>query len=139
MMPAGAGSGGQTIIAARMQAAVAQPSFFLGNAGCCDMPLDESNDTAGPEAGFLLAFGFFGSRLPRFIPLAIVPSRAVGYVRSVVRSQVATFRACDDTPSSANADRGIPPSASRRAIREQARCRRPERRGILNLRSGVNF
>src|SRR5580658_2511909 len=93
------------------------------------MPLDESSDTAGPEAGFLLAFGFFGSRLPRFIPLAIIPSRAVGYVRSVVQRRFVRFRACDitpsrarqtrDTPSPANTNCGIParhqdgPSASK--------------------------
>jgi hypothetical protein len=30
-------------------------------------------------------------------------------------------------------------STSRQAIREQARHRQPERRGVANLRSGVNF
>jgi hypothetical protein len=54
----------------------ANQSFFLGNAACGDMPLDDNNETVGPAAGFF-AFGFFGSRLPRFMPLAINVSCAL--------------------------------------------------------------
>ena len=41
------------------------------------MPLGERIDAAGEVEGFV-AFGFFGSRLPRFCPLAIIVSRAIG-------------------------------------------------------------
>lgn len=56
---------------ARAQAArrPGQP-FFLGKAGCADMLFGDRIDTDGPDADFV-AFGFFGSRLPRFCPLAI--------------------------------------------------------------------
>jgi len=56
---------------ARAQAA-RQPGqpFFLGKAGCADMLLGDRIDTDGPDADFV-AFGFFGSRLPRFCPLAM--------------------------------------------------------------------
>jgi len=37
------------------------------------MPLGDKTDRAGPAPGFF-DFGFFGSRLPRFIPLAIYHS-----------------------------------------------------------------
>jgi len=50
--------------------------FFFGNAGCADIPLGDSKEIAGPAEGFL-DFGFFGSRLPRFIPLAIIPSGTI--------------------------------------------------------------
>src|SRR5437763_1601535 len=67
---------------------------FFGNTGCGDMPFDDNSETAGPEAGFL-AFGFFGSRLPRFIPLAIEAScafrRERTHFRHRERSEIGTF------------------------------------------------
>lgn len=57
------------------EATIGRPrhAFFLGRLLSGLMPFDDSNDTVGPAAGFL-DFGFFGSRLPRFCPLAIVRS-----------------------------------------------------------------
>jgi hypothetical protein len=107
--------------------------FFFGNAACGDMPLDDSSETVGPAAGFF-AFGFFGSRLPRFMPLAIKVSRAL------VR-----ISANPDTPNSSEPERWLttnhPPFVRRCAMRRQdtqrsktARCRRPESRDIGRVR-----
>jgi hypothetical protein len=46
-------------------------AFFLGKLLWGEMPLGDRIDEVGPAAGFF-DFGFFGSRLPRFCPLAIV-------------------------------------------------------------------
>jgi hypothetical protein len=50
--------------------------FFLGRLLSGEMPFGDRIDTFDPAVGFL-DFGFFGSRLPRFIPFATIPSRAV--------------------------------------------------------------
>lgn len=63
-------------------------SFFFGRLVWGVIPLGDKIDRVGPADGFL-DFGFFGSRLPRFIPLAIIPSCAVvlmGTVRGSPRT-----------------------------------------------------
>ena len=60
------------------------------------MPLGDRIDNVGPPAGFL-DFGFFGSRLPRFCPLAILSSGAVDWdqcCHSKAQALLATLRAC---------------------------------------------
>jgi hypothetical protein len=46
-------------------------AFFLGRLFGGVMPLGDKIDSVGPDDGFF-DFGFLGSRLPRFCPLAIV-------------------------------------------------------------------
>jgi len=63
---------------------VAKPyyAFFLGRPFWGVMPLGDKIDSVGPEAGFF-DFGFLGSRLPRFCPLAIIPSCARDWVSTI--------------------------------------------------------
>jgi len=64
--------------------------FFFGGVLGGEIPFGDKIDKVGPAAGFL-AFGFLGSRLPRFCPLAILASCSVAQRCALQANQIIVY------------------------------------------------